>query len=67
LSETIWHPSQKFEKQKDGSAIMTLQITGTYEFLAWVLGWGEKVEVLEPPEIRKTIIKTVEAMGEIYC
>jgi len=66
LSETIWHPSQKFEKQKEGSTIMTLQITGTYEFLAWVLGWGEKIEVLKPPEIREHIIKTIRAMKNVY-
>jgi len=62
LNETIWHPSQKFEKQKDGSTLMTLQITGTYEFLAWILGWGEKVEVLEPQELREAIVRTIGAM-----
>jgi predicted DNA-binding transcriptional regulator YafY len=67
LSETIWHPSQTFEKKKDGSTIMTLKVTGTYEFLAWVLGWGEKVEVLGPIELREAVIKTLEAMKAIYC
>jgi predicted DNA-binding transcriptional regulator YafY len=66
LSETIWHPSQTFEKQKDGSTIMTLTITGTYEFLAWVLGWGEKAEVLEPTEIRNKIIQMIMAMKNVY-
>jgi predicted DNA-binding transcriptional regulator YafY len=66
MTETIWHPSQTFKKQKDGTTIMTLMINGTYEFYSWILGWGEKIEVLDPPEIRERIIKTVEAMREVY-
>lgn len=66
LSETIWHPSQGFEKQKDGSTIMTLLVNDTYEFFSWLMGWGEKVEVLEPKEIRDRIIETVETMRDLY-
>ena len=66
MTETIWHPSQTIKKQKDGSMIMTLMINGTYEFYSWVLGWGEKIEVLDPPEIRERIIKILEAMKEVY-
>ncbi|MFC1994290.1 helix-turn-helix transcriptional regulator [Chloroflexota bacterium] len=66
MGETIWHPSQILEKQKDGSMIMTLNVTDTYELLSWILGWGEKVEVLEPPEIRDRIIQTIAAMRDVY-
>jgi predicted DNA-binding transcriptional regulator YafY len=66
MTETIWHPSQTFKKQKDGSMIMTLMINGTYEFYSWILGWGEKIEVLDPPEIRERIIETAEAMINLY-
>jgi len=66
MGETVWHPSQVLEKQKDGSTIMTLKVTDTYELLSWILGWGEKMEVLEPPEIREAVIETAEAMREVY-
>jgi predicted DNA-binding transcriptional regulator YafY len=66
LSETIWHPSQTFQKQKDGSTIMTLLVNDTYEFFSWLMGWGEKIEVLEPAEIRESIIETVEQMRMQY-
>lgn len=66
MGETIWHPSQVLEKQKDGSMIMTLKVTDTYELLSWILGWGEKMEVLEPPEIREAVIETAEAMLDVY-
>ena len=66
MGETVWHPSQVLETQKDGSAIMTLKVTDTYELLSWILGWGEKMEVLEPPEIREAVIDTAEAVRQMY-
>ncbi len=66
MEETVWHPSQVVEKQNDGSAIMTLTVTDTEELLGWIMGWGEQMEVLEPPEIREAVIETVEEMREMY-
>jgi predicted DNA-binding transcriptional regulator YafY len=66
MEETIWHPSQVLEKQGDGSMIMTLRVTYTVELYSWILGWGEKVEVLEPAELREEIVKTVKAMLDFY-
>jgi predicted DNA-binding transcriptional regulator YafY len=66
MEETIWHPSQVLEKQADGSVIMTLKVFYTYELVTWILGWGEKVEVLEPAELRKEVLQTAKAMVKIY-
>ncbi len=66
MEETIWHPSQVLQKQGDGSVIMTLRVTDTVELYSWILGWGEKVEVLEPAELREEIVKTAKAMLEVY-
>lgn len=66
MEETIWHPSQVLEKQMDRSVIMTLKVFYTYELVTWILGWGEKVEVLEPAELRKEVLKTAKAMVKIY-
>jgi len=66
MEETIWHPSQMLEKQSDGSVIMTLKVTDTVELYSWILGWGEKVEVLEPAELRKEIIETARAILDTY-
>jgi predicted DNA-binding transcriptional regulator YafY len=66
MEETLWHPSQVLERQKDGSVIVTLKVTDTIELYSWILGWGEKVEVLEPAELRQDIIETAKAMLEIY-
>jgi len=66
MEETIWHPSQVLEKQKDGSMIMTLRVTDTVDLFSWILGWGEKVEVLEPPELREEVMRTAREMVKIY-
>jgi predicted DNA-binding transcriptional regulator YafY len=66
VEESVWHPSQVLEKQKDGSMVMTLKIIDTYEFYSWVLGWGDRVEVLEPFEVRKAVIETIKKMSGVY-
>ena len=66
VEETIWHPSQVLKKQKDGSLIMTLEVMDTIELFRWILGWGQDVEVLEPPEIREAVMETAEGVREMY-
>lgn len=66
MEETVWHPSQILEKQDDGSLVMTIQVTDTVDLFSWILSWGEKVEVLEPVDMRENLIKTLEIMRELY-
>jgi len=66
MEETTWHPSQVLEKQLDGSLIMTLRVTDTVDFYSWILGWGEKIEVLEPKELRQEVMNTAKKMVRIY-
>jgi predicted DNA-binding transcriptional regulator YafY len=66
LSETVWHPSQTFQKRSDGSTVMTIKVTNTPELCTWIMGRGEKVEVLAPPEIRRHMAETAENMTKLY-
>jgi len=66
MVETRYHPSQMVEMQRDGSLIMTLRVGNTVELYSWVMGWGEKVEVLEPKKLRKEIIRSAKAMLGAY-
>lgn len=66
LEETIWHPSQALQKSADGFVIMTLRVFYTYELVTWILGWGEKVEVLEPTPLREEIKERSKAMLNVY-
>jgi predicted DNA-binding transcriptional regulator YafY len=67
IAETVWHPSQVQEPQDDGALIMTLKVTNTIDLRAWILGWGEEVEVLEPAELRKSVVKTAKALLGVYA
>jgi predicted DNA-binding transcriptional regulator YafY len=66
VTETIWHQSQKTEIQNDGSIIMTLKVKNTIDFRGWILGWGNNVEVIEPPSLRKQIKDIFELSCNIY-
>ncbi len=66
MEETIWHPSQLVTKQPDGSVIMTMTVFNTPELINWILGWGEKIEVLEPSELRREVARTARAMVGLY-
>jgi predicted DNA-binding transcriptional regulator YafY len=66
LVMTIWHPSQEIEIQNDGSAILTLKINNTPDFLGWLLAMGNKVEVLEPETLRDELIKSARSTLDIY-
>jgi predicted DNA-binding transcriptional regulator YafY len=66
VMETIWHPSQVMQTQKDGSVILTLRVRNTRDFLQWVLGWGVEAEVLEPELLKNQIIKHTQALLGLY-
>lgn len=54
-AEFVFHPSQQFERQKDGSLIVRFRASGDLE-MAWHLyTWGDQVEVLEPPHLAEMV------------
>jgi predicted DNA-binding transcriptional regulator YafY len=55
VAETRWHRSQAIEPQRDGSLIWRATVAGPLEIGIWILGWGDEVEVLEPPDLRARI------------
>ena len=66
VKETIWHPSQVMQLQKDGSVILTLKVRNTRDFLQWILGWGVEAEVLEPETLKIQIIQHSQALLAFY-
>jgi predicted DNA-binding transcriptional regulator YafY len=66
IMETTWHPSQTIEVQPDGSIIMTFKVRDAAYFRAFILGFGDDVEVLEPESLRQQIISMVLSLKKIY-
>ncbi len=66
VQETVWHPSQQIMKLEDGSCEWQAQVADWREMIPWVRGWGASVEVLEPRELRETLIGEARALAELY-
>ena len=65
--ETKWHPTQVTQLQLDKSAIVTMKLYLTEELYAFILGWGENVEVLEPKDLRERIAEIARATVDVYA
>ncbi len=65
--EDLWHPNQE-EAQllENGDCIWITQVAEWREMLPWIRGWGAAVEVLEPAELRETIMGEARAMAKQY-
>ena len=66
IVNTIWHPSQKTALFSDGSGIMTLKVRGIRYFHDWVMGWGDRMEVLEPDTLRNEVLQLASSLVSMY-
>jgi proteasome accessory factor B len=66
VRESIWHRSQQISELPDGGIEMTLTVAGIVEIRPWILGWGDAVEVLEPPELREVVSGAVRRAAARY-
>ncbi len=53
VAERVWHPSQRLQKHRDGSATLQFEASGRFEIVRWILGWGDACRVIAP-----TVLKT---------
>lgn len=66
ITERSWHPSQKVTPCADGSVLFEAEVAGTAEIKHWVLKWGARAEVLEPPSLREELRREAGAMLKTY-
>jgi predicted DNA-binding transcriptional regulator YafY len=66
IQSTIWHPTQKTNMLSDGSMILTLKTRLSLDFRAWILGWGDDIEVLEPEALRRWVMGVNKSIRRIY-
>lgn len=57
IRERQWHHTQKISDQTDGSLVLTLNVSGTREIKAWIMGFCEHATVLEPQILREEIVQ----------
>jgi len=66
IRERVWHPSQKFEDQDDGSIILTMTVPTSQELVGWILYWGNFAKVLEPEKLKIEIQETLKKSLKNY-
>lgn len=63
--ETRWHPNQETTLTRTGCE-WTALIGDTLEIEPWIRGWGSECEVLEPPELRESVLNHVRRSMHMY-
>lgn len=67
IRERRWHPSQTLEESPEGEEIvMTLDVSHFREVERFVLGWLPHCEVLEPPELRESILHALSEATKMH-
>ena len=67
VEEVLWHRTQQTTRCADDSLIFEVDVEGISELSWWILGYGDQVEVLEPPELRELIGQRAGRMCDIYA
>ncbi len=55
VRDRIWHPSQRLRRAPRGVTRIELEVPNTPQLLQWIVGWGPKVRVIEPAELRDAV------------
>lgn len=66
LQESIWHPQETVEVLADGDCIWRANVDEWQEMLPWIRGWGADCEVVEPHDLRETLMGEAKMMAENY-
>lgn len=66
VSEVRWHDTQSSHWNTDGTVDLEFRIDGLNEISWWVLGYGDKVKVIKPLQLRKKLLEISKAMVKNY-
>ena len=67
VTSVRWHDTQTVSQNDDGSATVEFRVDGLNEIIWWILGYGDKVEVLAPSSLRKRIAQIALNMLKVNC
>ena len=65
IKDKIWIENQEIT-EKDDAVFMKMKVKLSYEFIAWVMGWGKEVEVIKPKELKKEITQRAKDIISLY-
>ena len=65
MAEKFWIENQEI-KQTDEGFELSMKVKLSNEFIAWVMGWGDAVKILEPKELKEAVLKKAGAILKSY-
>ena len=66
VAEVLWHRSQEVSWLDDGSLDFRVRVDGLGEITWWVLGYGDQVEALAPPDLRDRVAGIAASVAARY-
>ncbi|MDQ2853876.1 MAG: transcriptional regulator [Chloroflexota bacterium] len=66
VREVVWHRSQVLEELPDGGVEMRVTVAGIIEIRPWIMSWGDAVEVLAPPDLRRSVADAMRSAAARY-
>ena len=66
VRERTWHRSQVVTEEPDGTLLLSFEAGGRMEILAWILSFGNHVEVLQPGELREEVRRVAGKIVGLY-
>jgi predicted DNA-binding transcriptional regulator YafY len=52
---------------KDGRFSVTVEVSASPVFLAWIFQFGKQAEILAPESLRQTMKDMIKSGNDIYC
>lgn len=66
VAEVAWHKTQRVVFHPDGSMDFHVTVSGLGEISWWILGYGDRAEVVRPPKLRQIIAGHAERLARRY-
>lgn len=64
IMDKFYIESQKFCENETG-IVLEMDVYITLELISWILGWGNKVRVLEPESLREKVFETAKEIVDL--
>lgn len=66
ITEHIWYPNQKINIEPDESVYLSFETNQLQEIQYWIMSFGSKAKILNPPELQEIIKTEAKKLMEIY-
>ena len=66
VRERTWKPGQQLKENRDGSIVLSMEVTDLREIASWTLSWGPQARVLSPDELAQHVAREHKIAARQY-